>query len=255
MPKLPNWQVLEFEVRAFWAVANSRLELRLAPDQPQLWELDVLNSVVENAEQIEMRFEPATGRVVSLSRVSRGKGQRLKTYEYKPDYVLRERRNPGTDPSLPQNQWPVSNSRHVPYPAMGDKPLPTVSSAYILVLLAERLQAQGENQSQDVLVHTDLNFYRVRMTSGNGGPIDVDYQKNGGDYVKARLETSAVALHVTPVGTQQEGPDFSLFGMQGDIILLFDRSSGLPLQVRGTAPRIGDTAINLKAVTLRESAQ
>ena len=45
--------------------------------------------------------------------------------------------------------------------------------------------------------------------------------------------------------------DFSLLGLQGEIILLFDRNSGLPLQIRGEAPRIGSTEINLKSATLR----
>ena len=47
--------------------------------------------------------------------------------------------------------------------------------------------------------------------------------------------------------------DFRLLGLNGEIILFFDRVTGLPLQIRGQAPRIGATEINLKSVTLRES--
>jgi hypothetical protein len=35
--------------------------------------------------------------------------------------------------------------------------------------------------------------------------------------------------------------------------LFFDRKSGLPVQVRGLAPRIGTTDINLKSVTMRQA--
>jgi hypothetical protein len=104
-------------------------------------------------------------------------------------------------------------------------------------------------------VHTDLNFYRVRLTSGNGIPIDADYDVTGQGRVSGRRETLAVALQVTPEGTLAEDPDFSLLGLQGEIILFFDRSSGLPLQIRGIAPRIGTTGINLKSVTMRKSSQ
>ena len=254
--KLSDWQVLEFEERAFWAVARSRLELDAVEDHPQWWDLKITNSVVENVEQINVRFEAASGRVLTRSRVSRGKEQRMKTYQYEADHVLRERREPGADPAAPAEQWPVGKTQQVPFPTAQDATPPVVSSPYLLLLLAQRLQARGENQSQDVLVHTDLNFYRVRMSTGNGGvPIEVNYKKTGAGRVTGKTETLAVSLNVAPAGTPQEDPDFSLFGLQGDIILFFDRNSGLPLQVRGAAPRIGDTAINLKAVTLRETAQ
>jgi hypothetical protein len=130
-----------------------------------------------------------------------------------------------------------------------------VTEPYLLVLLAQRLQAQGPDKSMEVIVHTDLNFFSVRLTSGNGIPVNVDYAVTGQGVVSGSRETSAVALQVAPKGALAEDPDFSLLGLQGEIILFFDRSSGLPLQIRGVAPRIGPTAINLKSVTLRESRQ
>ncbi|MEZ5573535.1 MAG: hypothetical protein R3E64_16175 [Halioglobus sp.] len=252
--QLPDWQLLEFEERAFWAVARSRLEIRPVADDPQQWELDVLNSVVDNSEQIIVRFDPASGRVITRSRLSRGKEQRLKTYQYEDDFVLRKRLVPDAQSAGTPEEWPVSNSQKVRYPDVDVTSAAFVTSPYVLVILAQRLQQLGDDQSLELLVHTDLNFYRVRMSSGNGVPIDVDYQISGGEHVSGKTDTTAVALHVTPAGTPQEDNDFSLFGLQGEIILFFDRSSGLPLQVRGSAPRIGSTNINLKSATLREPA-
>ncbi len=253
LPQLPNWQVLEFEEKAFWATARSRLEILPVPDDKKLWELTVLSSVVDNSEQIVVRFDPASGRTVSRSRLSRGKEQRFKSWTYEADSIVRERRNPGPDNSVPPKEWPVSNSGQVPYPAAAKDT--TLTEPYLLILLAQRLQAQGTDKSMDVIVQTDLNFYRVRMTSGNGIPIDRDYTVTGQDSVRGRHETLAVALQVTPEGALAEDTDFSLLGLQGEIILFFDRNSGLPLQIRGVAPRIGPTAINLKSVTMRDSRQ
>ena len=59
----------------------------------------------------------------------------------------------------------------------------------------------------------------------------------------------------SPLGEQVDKPDFSLLGLQGEIILFFDKDSGVLLQVRGTAPRIGETEVNLKTVTMREPAE
>jgi hypothetical protein len=252
-PPLPEWQVLEFEEKAFWATARSRLEILPAADDKQFWELNVLSSVVDNSEQIVVRFEPATGQAITRSRLSRGKDQRLKSYQYATDSILRERRNPGADTGMPPQEWPVSYSGKVSYPTAASDAV--VTEPYLLVLLAQRLQALGPDKKMDVLVHTDLNFFSVRLTSGNGIPIDANYDVTGQGRVSGRRETLAVALHVTPEGTLAEDPDFSLLGLQGEIILFFDRSSGLPLQIRGMAPRIGATAINLRSVTMREARQ
>lgn len=253
IPQLPDWQVLEFEKKEFWAIARSRLEILTVPDNKKNWELNVRNSVVDNSEQIVVRFDPATGRSLTRSRLSRGKDQRLKSYQYATDFILRERRDPGEDASVPPQEWPVTYSGKVNNPTAASAT--AITESYLLVLLAQRLQALGPDKTMDVLVHTDLNFYRVHLASGNGIPIDANYDVTGQSHVSGRRETLAVALQVTPEGKLAEDPDFSLFGLQGEIILLFDRSSGLPLQIRGIAPRIGATTINLRSVTMREARQ
>jgi hypothetical protein len=60
-----------------------------------------------------------------------------------------------------------------------------------------------------------------------------------------------VAITASPEGKQEDDYDFSVLGLDGEVILLFDPKSGLPLQIRGDAPRIGSTEINLKSVTMR----
>jgi hypothetical protein len=252
-PALPDWQVLKFEEKAFWATARSRLEILPAADNEPYWELNVLSSVVNNSEQIAVRFDPATGRALTRSRLSRGKNQRLKSYEYATDFISRERRNPGTDSSAAPQEWPVSYSGKISYPTGAGNAV--VTEPYMLVLLAQRLQAQGPDKSMEVIVHTDLNFFSVRLISGNGIPIEADFSVAEQQRISGSRETLAVALQVKPQGTLAEDPDFSLLGLQGDIILFFDRSTGLPLQIRGIAPRIGPTAINLRSVTMRESRQ
>ena len=47
-PVLPDWQVLEFEEKAYWATAKSRLEILPNEEEETLWNLEVLSSVVSN---------------------------------------------------------------------------------------------------------------------------------------------------------------------------------------------------------------
>jgi hypothetical protein len=252
-PQLPEWQVLEFEEKAFWATAKSRLEILPDPEDESLWELSVLSSVVNNSEEIVVAFDPANGRVITRSRVSQGKGQRMKSYEYEDNFVLRERRNPSADPSALPLEWPVSSQNKIALPASATDTV--VTSPHLLILLAQRLQAQGPDKSLDVLVHTDWDFYRVRLTSGNGVPVEVDYQIGGKNSGGGTRETYGVAVQIQPEGALKDDKDFNLLGLEDGIILLFDRESGLLLQIRGVAPRIGSTKINLRSVTMRESKQ
>lgn len=248
-PQLPSWQVLEYEQKAFWATAQSRLEVLPVSGKPNMWILDILSSVVSNSEQLEVAFDPATGRVLSRSRISSGKERRMKSYLYETDFILRERRNSPADATTPPGEWPITNTNHVAYPASRGSTV--VTSPYMLVLLASQLQAQGPNKSMEVIVNTDLNFYRVKLTSGNGVPVEADYKVSGQDAVSGEFDTIAVAIQARPEGKLEDKEDFSVLGLSGDIILFFDTKTGLPLQIRGDAPRIGGTEINLKSVTMR----
>lgn len=247
---LPAWRVLEFEEKAFWATARSRLELPRPPASAQYWELFANSSVPGNSEQVSILFEPADGQLVERKRLSQGKeDQRLKSYVYEEDHILRERRTPQGDAELPPEQWPLANRQQIPYPDSAEKL--AVTSPYLLMLLAGKLQAEGPGSSMEVLVHTDHNFYRARLTCGDGIPVPVDFTLGDGERTQGTRETLAVAIRAEPEGSLVDGDDFALLGLSGDIIVLFDRYSGLPVQVRGEAPRIGDTEINLKSATMR----
>lgn len=252
-PQLPAWQVLEFEEQAFWATAKSRLELLAAEGDEAQWEFSISSSVVGNSEEVIMSFDPASGRALKRERLSKGKEQRLKTFDYRTKDILRERHNPQANSKAPPEEWPVTYRRTIPYPAAASQLV--VTNPYLLILLAQRLQSQGPGGSMEVLVHTDLNFYRVRLTSGNGIPITAAYKVTGAKELSGQRDTVAVALQVSPEGGLEEKEDFSLLGLEGEIILFFDKVTGLPLQVRGNAPRIGATDINLKSVTMRPAQQ
>lgn len=248
-PQLPSWQVLEYEQKAFWATARSRIEVLPVSGDPNVWILDVQSSVVDNSEQLEVRFDPSTGGVLSRSRISSGKEQRMKSYQHKEKFILRERRNSPADANTPPSEWPVTNTNYVKYPlSMGNT---VVTSPYMLILLASQLQAQGPNKSMEVIVNTDLNFYRVKLTSGNGVPVEADFKVSGQGPVSGEFDTVAVAIQARPEGKLEDKDDFTLLGLKGEIILFFDPETGLPLQIRGDAPRIGTTEIKLKSVTMR----
>ena len=249
---LPPWQTLEFEQKALWATAKSRIELVAAPQHPGQWLLSANSSVVSNSEEVHLRLLATSGQLVSRSRLSRGKNQRLKTYDYRPQYILRERRAPGPDPGQAAALWPLQSTKEVAYP--DDLGAKVLTDAYALLLLAQRF-GDTQTNSHQVAVHTDLNFYQVSLSRGQDTAIEVNYQLAGQGQVDGTRKARVIKLKVTALGQARDKADFRLLGLNGDIELLFDIESGLLLQLRGTAPRIGSSRISLKSATLRESTR
>jgi len=251
-PDLPDWRVLEYQQQAFLVTAQSRVELTPCSEQPNQWQLTASSSVASNSEQVELTLAAEDGRALQRSRLSAGKNQRYKTWVFAADSIRRERHNPPADADRPPGDWPVSSSREIPYPPLAANSV--VTDAYALLALADRFLDSTE-AAAEVIVNTDFNFYRVQMSRSDGPTVGVDYVLAGApSRVVGERETRGVTLQVSPIGAQPDKPDFSLLGLSGEITILFDRASGLPVQLRGTAPRIGSAMINLKGVTLREPA-
>ncbi|MCP5164648.1 MAG: hypothetical protein H6988_06620 [Pseudomonadales bacterium] len=249
-PPLPVWQTLEYEQRAFMVTARSRIELGATADDPLTWRLQAHSSVASNAEEVELTLRAADGQALRRERFSQGKDQRYKTYDYLPQMVVRERFDPPKNTSLPPAQWPLSSRREIPYP-----PLPAgtvVTDAYALLELAGRF-LDAEAASAEVVVNTEFNFYLVKMSRSTGPAIEVEYRLASGETASGRRDTRGVSLEISPLA-EPDKPDFSLLGLHGAITILFAGDQALPLQLRGTAPRLGSAEINLRAATLRPDA-
>ena len=247
-PALPAWQALEFEQQAFWATARSRIEITPLPGDEPHWQLSSDSSVTNNSEQVHLTFCSEDGRLLQRTRLSQGKDRRYKSFDYLPDHIERVRRVPGNNADQAPREWPVSSQQQIPYPELAADQV--ITNAYLLLLLADRFQA-GTDESTQAIIHTDFNFYQVTMTHSAGTALEVDYQVNGGQQVTGLRDTHGVTLEVNPLGTLAEKPDFSLLGLHGRITLLYETETGVLVQLRGTAPRLGPAEINLKSVTLR----
>ncbi len=249
-PPLPNWQALEYEQRAFMVTARSRLELSADATDPATWRLQANSSVASNSEDVMLTLAATDGRTQRRERYSQGKNRRYKTYDYLPTMVVRERFDPPRDTSLPPTDWPLSSRKEIPYPPLPDGAV--VTDAYTLLELAGRFLDSDATEAA-VVVNTEFNFYLVKLSRGDGPAIEVNYRLSGsGQTVSGSRETRAVKLDIRPLA-EPDKPDFSLLGLHGAITILFDREQTLPLQLRGTAPRLGSAEINLTAVTPREA--
>jgi len=254
--ELPVWRALEFERKAFLATAYSYVEVQEDTCDAQRWKLTannaIYNAIVRNDELKELTLTPDEARLLQRTRYSGGSNKRFKFYDYLPQHIARERRDPGSVENASPEDWPLSDRSRILYPRLPQDAV--ITDAYALLLLATRFNNSDE-KSHEVVVQTDFNFYRARMTHGSNGELEVDYEVDGERAIKGKRRTQSVTIEIEPLGKLAEESDFSLMGLEGRLVLIFDAQSGVPVQLRGRAPRLGESYIDLKKVVLRDTAQ
>jgi hypothetical protein len=247
--ELPVWQQLEFEQQAFWVIARSKLSVAAVAREgsAQTWRLHAESSVASNLENVAIEFDADSGRTIHRSRFSQGKNRRYKEYQYHKDAVTRLRREPAeADSTTAPSDWPVTSKRELSLPAGS-----VVSSPWLLLLLAQDVLAQPDTEAR-FTVHTDFNFYEV--TARLTGTEELEVEAPTGTLPAAGTHlANVVGLQIRPLTPLADKPDFTLLGLSGDISILYDSSNQLPLQLRGRAPQIGQTRINLKAAVLQQT--
>lgn len=252
---MPGWSEVSFERHSFWVTARATVSNTLRNDDRlgEVWELQVEESIAENRAMETQLMIPGSGHLLQRSRLTSGKNTRLKEYDYAADMLVRIRREPDSSQDSPPARWPVSSRRDIPYPAF-EAGLVLTSMPALLLVAGTAVEKPGH--AATVYVHGDLNFYRVRLGVVGEEQVEVDYVLAGGQQrIQGERTAIVVNLQVDPVGTRQDDPEFNLLGLGGQVSILLDKQSRLPLQVRGRAPRIGETSISLVAADPRPPAR
>jgi len=242
---------VSFELHSIWVTARSELSISARNDDQlgAVWVLQVEESIAGNRAQETQLMTPGSGSLLQRSRLTSGKNTRLKEYRYAAEKLVRIRREPDSSRDLPPARWPVSSRRDIPYPALEEGAVLTSMPALLLVA-GSVMETPG--QVATVYVHGDLNFYRVRLSAVGEEQVEVDYSLVGGrQRMQGKRTAIVVGLQVDPVGTPRGDPEFNLLGLDDQVSILLDKQSRLPLQVRGRAPRVGETYINLVAADIR----
>lgn len=251
---MPDWQQLVFEQRSFWARARGEVTLKrgvapLFPDtqaDPFL-RIEVQNTVGASIESIVVDVAGDDVACLARWRLSRGRDQRLKTHRYLDEAVLRERREPaaasGDREALrgADSRWVSSGVTRVPLPpAAASRRLLSPHALFLLLPgLLDRPQL-----ADDYLLHTDLNFFRLEVDAIREERVRSAFRLDG-DEINGERRVRALTLRVLPLPGNPEAPDFELMGLSGAITVLVDEATGLPLKLRGEAPRIGSAELNL----------
>ena len=249
---LPNWQSLTFQQKTLWASAESVITLQPCPAQTSVWQLVTDSSVAGNHEYVEIDLDANSGRSLRRSRFSEGRQSRLKQYDYRAAQVLRERRSQPEVANTDAGSWPVTGRSQIPYPP--DTDAGVINSYSLLLLAADALH--NESATVTHYVHTDFNFYRVESSAAGSQEIPVAFVRNpGGASVQGVRTARVVTMRAFADSGNTDKADFDMFGLQGEIGIFYDAETGIPLQLRGKAPRLGRTTFKLTEVTMRGKRQ
>ena len=142
---MPAWQVLEFEEKAFLVTAQARIEVPQPKAGAAQWQLNMEGSVQSSFERIDVDFEPDDLRISMRERLSKGRGARLKSWNYQEEFILRKRQTPANNSKVPPRDWPITSVLRMEYPAAASDI--AVSTPYMLLLLADRLRLEGMGAS------------------------------------------------------------------------------------------------------------
>lgn len=271
--QLPAWQQLVFEQKSFWATARGVLTLSeftdvrgardvnragtpAADDRPRYLSLEVNNYVASNSEQITLTLDADSGAVQFRWRLSRGRESRVKIHEYASTYIARERREPPSEDSgVSPADWPPTHQMSLPLPPEAEG-RHLVATHALLVLLPTLVADPA--RANDYLVHTDLNFFRLEASLSDKTVVIDNALTVDGETSETDRRCQVLTLRTIPLPGNPEEPDVMLMGMTGKIHVFIDSATGLPLRLRGDAPRIGRAELNLieaSTWTARDPAQ
>jgi len=276
-----GWRSLAYSRSNIWTSVSSRIVLHevsgeaLQPGpRPSvdaaagpLLLLQAENQAASNLERVSSWFDPTADTLVQRCRVAYGSNdRRAQCYWYEGQTVWRERRESGeagapeasnwleASPGAVQvPDWRVSSRIELSRPATMPAAAGLVSPM-MLFPLASVAPLERPGDSHDVFVHTDRDFFRVTLRLRGRETTDVEYQATAADGAVRKVvgPVRALVVAVEPRAEGKARDEFTLLGMSGPLSLLLDPETRVPLAVRGRAPWVGETELQLQSVALSQ---
>jgi hypothetical protein len=202
-------------------------------------------------------FDSRSGMPLARSRLRRGDDDFLKTYRFTQQGVFRIQRQPKTKSEipLPAERWTKVNDDFYSYDlkALGCSALSEMSHL-IWVVAGSDFAATGAPLT--VCAFGKRQLHRVRIVPAGIKEIPIDYIEVRPDGSSTRRNATIQALNLTigaePIASSLKEPEnFSVLGVQEDIVVFLDPVSRVPVQVSGGIPGFGHAALGVREVRLK----
>jgi hypothetical protein len=205
----------------------------------------------KNFTRLSVWFAPenaaALQRIYARSRT--GLGDFVKRYRFTRKGVLRNRTRPETrrEARLDWKAWTNVKEHFYSHP---DSDCSRVTEPLVLLYVASVSPGLTDEEPMRLCAFHKKQLHRVTLIPDGKTRLQVDYVEKTGTAEVRRLENTQAVRVVLKVDSLDPSPDgvekFSFLGLTGDIVFYLDQRSGLPLQVSGDLPMIGQTDFKLR---------
>jgi hypothetical protein len=200
------------------------------------------------------RIDPAQGTVREIVDTETGVRHHCKTYTLTSRGFLLDVLEPASmaETLLQPGRWTQHSRSFAAYPqalTVGDRI--TGPAGLLYAASAAGLSAPGDSLAIHVLVQTQVERVTVRVEGIE--PVQVDYQQESGgrlNSVREQLDALSLVVHSEAVDPAASSV-FRLFGLEGDVRLVWDPGRRLPVEMSGQMKLLGHVVVRLASVILR----
>lgn len=205
-------------------------------------------------ERTVLWLDAASGAALQGHKVVTGRKPYEKLFRYTTEgfFFWRAAPSSGAEERAGPEGWSKRRSRLVrASPALPEGAVVTDSYALLYLASAARLDRPGAGLR--VVLLAEEQPVELHFSSGGLVQDRLDYRERGTDGSRRRNQEvlqRVVTVSGQPLGGQGRADevDLGFLGLRGDVRILLDARSGLPLQLQGRTDRIGELTVTLEAV-------
>lgn len=269
-PSRVPWTSVEFEASKFFITATAGIQVtpraigevagQLAstptgkPVEPEasVLELHYRASGVGRDADMALWLNPRSGAALQYRQVLGGGRSRLRIVRFADIGIFERSRRPAKqeEESLAPEQWSNRAEEPSAYPpaARGEAVIEPISLLWLVS--AAELRKPGDRMA--VLAFSRHDVYRVTAEVTGSGKTRVDYRERRAGIDKTRQgAVRALHIHIRGINIEpNKEDDFELLGLRGEMSLLLDPVTRVPLELSGSAKIVGQIAMQLRAATI-----
>ncbi|MCB1008087.1 MAG: hypothetical protein KDB94_04235 [Acidobacteria bacterium] len=240
----------------------SRRGAGIAPAEAGALALALGSEVLDRRSDIRLLVDPDSGAALQRVQTDSGRKRRIKSLRYGELGISTVRTRPAAgEVDLPSERWTDVREGGDDYPPLPEGGL-RVSDPTALFYVVAASDVARPGDSVGVPIFSDDRLLLVEAKVLELRRVEVDYELGDGTaWRRVRGPTTALRLSLEAhvVGGDGDGgtgdASFELAGLRGDVEMLLDPVSRIPLELSGRVPYAGRVAIRLgRAVERSEPA-
>jgi len=198
-------------------------------------------------------FRPADGSALQRVRFKPGEDGTKKIYRYSSDGVFRivSEPNSSREAKLPPAEWTKSSERFFPFRGKSADCAKISDPFVLLYVLSSTPLSSGDRSRVCVFNKKALYFATLEVAGSERVAVDYSWESAGRETrINHKIATLKVQLTARAVDPQVEAREpFEFLGLEGEIEILVDPTSRLPVAIRGNLPSVGRLDFELSEAT------